>query len=126
MRPSVWRIGPLCALLLTAVGVGAGPAWAEGEREEQEEQITMADLPPAVKAVVEQQTAGCEIKEIEKETKDDRMIYEVEFIREGQEIELKLAGDGTILKLEAEHQHEGQHPCKAGERKQAQEVEEND
>jgi uncharacterized membrane protein YkoI len=64
------------------------------------------ELPPAVRATVERETTGGQIEEIERESKDGRVVYEVEFTRDGLEIELEVAEDGTVLEREEEEEDE--------------------
>jgi uncharacterized membrane protein YkoI len=64
------------------------------------------ELPPAVRATVERETTGGQIEEIERESKDGRVVYEVEFTRDGLEIELEIAEDGTVLEREEEEEDE--------------------
>jgi hypothetical protein len=79
---------------------------------------TMDSVPAAVAQAINAQSA--EVKEIEKETEYAEVIvveldvprtsYEVEFIRDGSEVELEIAADGTILRQEANekkcHRHD--------------------
>jgi uncharacterized membrane protein YkoI len=45
---------------------------------------------------------GRTIDEIEMETEDGRTIYEAEVIMDGQETDIKVAADGTLLGKEVE------------------------
>ena len=106
MKGRWWITGTVSIVLLVTMALTGSPAWAEDEQQEQEQKITMADLPPAVKAGVEQQTAGCTIKKIEKEVKDGQIVYEVEIMKDGKEIEIEFSEAGAVLKREAEEQEE--------------------
>lgn len=59
--------------------------------------LTLQQLPPAVRATVERETKGGQIKDIEQDHEAGRLIYEVEFTLNGQEHELDIAEDGTLL-----------------------------
>lgn len=98
------------ALLLAAAGLSlicvvaiAAPAGDEAEKE-----ITLDQAPAAVKATILKEAAGAKITEIEMETKDGKTVYEAEFMRDGEEIEIQVAPDGTLLgsKVEAEDDDE--------------------
>ncbi len=92
------------AMLLPLIGLGVIGmvtlvAWAG---DEQEEEVTLDQVPAAVKATILKESAGGKITEIERETKNGKTVYEAEFLRNGQEIEIKIAPDGTVLGREVE------------------------
>jgi len=72
----------------------------DGQVLEEEEILTMEDLPPAVQETVKGESAGAEIKELVLETEEGKIFYEVEFEKDGKEYEVKILEDGTILKRE--------------------------
>lgn len=84
---------------LGVVGALAFVAWAA---EDDEQQVTLDQVPAAVKATILKESAGAKITEIERETKDGKTTYEAEFLLNGKEIEIKVAPDGTLLGREAE------------------------
>ena len=92
------------AMLLPLIGLGVIGmvtlvAWAGDEGEEE---VTLDQVPAAVKATILKESAGGKITEIERETKNGQTVYEAEFVRDGQEIEIKIAPDGTLLGREIE------------------------
>lgn len=74
------------------------------EKNEKEEIVTLDAVPAAVKATIQKEAAGAEIKEIEKETEDGKTIYSAEVLIKGQIVDLKIAPDGKFLgkKVETE------------------------
>ncbi len=74
----------------------------EEEEAEEDEQVSLAQVPEAVKATIAKEAAGAEIKEIEKETEDGKTIYSVEVILNGQQVDFEIAPDGTLLGKEVE------------------------
>ena len=84
---------------LGVVGTLAFAAWAGTEDEEP---VTLDQVPAAVKATILKETAGAKITEIERETKDGKTVYEAEYLQNGREIEIKVAPDGTLLGREVE------------------------
>ncbi|MHC4089157.1 MAG: PepSY domain-containing protein, partial [Planctomycetota bacterium] len=78
---------------LSAIGLVAFAAWAGDEHEEE---VSLEQVPAAVKATILRESAGGKITEIERETKNGKTSYEAEFLRDGQEIEIKIAPDGTL------------------------------
>lgn len=91
----------LLLVALSAIGLVTFVAWAE---QEQEEQVTLDQVPAAVKAAILKESAGGEITEIEVKTEGGKTFYEAEFVRDGKKIEIKVAPDGTLLKKEEEGQ----------------------
>ena len=91
----------VAVLALGAVALVAGAALAEKARK-HEEKVTLDQVPQAVKATILKEAGGAKIKEIEKETKGERTVFEAEFVKDGKEIEIKVAPDGTLLKRKAE------------------------
>jgi uncharacterized membrane protein YkoI len=78
---------------------------------ENEQTVSLSQVPPAVRATIEQQAAGAEIKKIELGDENGKQIYEVELLKGGQEQGFKVAADGTFLGSEEEEkaeQHEQQ------------------
>ncbi len=72
------------------------------EDDEDEVQVSLAEVPEAVKATILKEAGGAEIKEIEKETEDGQVIYSAEAIIGGQETDIEVAPDGTLLGKEVE------------------------
>jgi len=71
---------------------------------EDEENISIDQVPDAVKATILAEAKGAQIKEIERESKKGKTVYEAEWVVDGQEIEIKVAPDGTLLKREVEQE----------------------
>ena len=92
------------AMLLPLTGLGVIGmvtlvAWAGGEHEEE---VTLEQVPAAVKATILKESAGGKITEIERERKNGTTVYEAEFLLDGKEIEIKIAADGALLGREVE------------------------
>ncbi len=75
---------------------------------ESEEQITLDQCPPAVQETIKIQAAGGVVKEIEKEIKDGKTVYEAEILKDGKTIEIKVAEDGTLIKSEVDDDEENE------------------
>ena len=43
---------------------------------------------------------GAEIREIERETENGKVVYEAEWLVDGREFEIEVAEDGTVLERE--------------------------
>ena len=89
---------------------------SDGQIVAAENEIDKDDLPAAVAATVAKHAGDAEIKEIEKEEiravlqfvdlDTPQVVYEVEFLHEGREAELKIDGDGNILSKEVEDEED--------------------
>lgn len=59
--------------------------------------VTLDQLPAAVRATVQREVGGGQISEIEKDVKRGKTVYEVEYFAEQKKWELEIAEDGTLL-----------------------------
>ena len=80
-----------------------------------EEELTLEQVPPAVKATILQQANGATITEIERETRDGEVTYEAEFRVDGQTVEIKMAPDGTLLGRQLEDEGDDEDDLKIGD-----------
>ena len=67
-----------------------------------DDDISLSELPQAVRATIERQTKGFEIEDIEQDKDDGKIVYEVDAENDDREIKLKVARDGTLLEKEEE------------------------
>ena len=80
---------------------------ADDDDEEEEEEIVSLDaVPAAVKATIEKEAAGAEIREVEMETEDGVTVYEAGVTIDGQEVDITVAADGALLGKEVEDEDE--------------------
>jgi uncharacterized membrane protein YkoI len=94
-------------LLLTPDGRRVEEEVEKGKTEdddegEDEEQVSINEVPRAVKATILKHAKGGEIKKIEREDEDGKVIYEAEVAIGGKEVELKVAPDGKLVGKEVE------------------------
>jgi hypothetical protein len=61
------------------------------------ENVRLEQLPPAVKDTVQREVKTGQILEIERDQKQGRPIYEVEFLDAGVKWEIHVAPDGKLL-----------------------------
>ena len=94
MRSITW------VAVTSIVILGAFSAAISATAGEKEEQTTIDKVPAVVKAAIEKATAGGKVKEIEKEQYDGKVVYEVDYVKDGKEKEIQVAEDGTIVKTE--------------------------
>ena len=72
--------------------------WAAGKHEER---LTMDQLPAAVRASIEKESAGGTVGEVEKETERGQTFYEAEIVKDGKESYVHVAENGKVLKRES-------------------------
>jgi uncharacterized membrane protein YkoI len=100
-----WRV--LAAVCLSLAGTVTVAVWA-AEKEEKEEKVTIDQVPAVVKTTI--QAEGGKVEDIARETKDGKTIYEADVIKDGKEIELRVAEDGKLVsrKIEGDAKEEEQ------------------
>jgi len=63
-----------------------------------ESRVEFSQLPAAVRKTIQSQAGAAKIADLDRETRDGRVVYEVEFERQGRNTEIVVAEDGTLLK----------------------------
>lgn len=71
------------------------------EQPKEEEVVTIQQVPLPVRKVIERESAGGVIEEIQKETKAGKVEYEADIIKAGHKIALEIGEDGAILERKA-------------------------
>jgi uncharacterized membrane protein YkoI len=74
----------------------------EEDEDEADVKVSLADLPEAVRATLDEVAPGAEIKDLELETEDGRSQYAVDAVIDGQVFDIEIAPDGTLLQKELE------------------------
>ena len=89
------------ASLLLCVGF-VSTAWA-GSGKETEKEVTLDEVPAAVKKTILKEADGNKIEEIEEVSKDGKVVYyEAEWKADGKEVEIEVDPDGKLLSKEVE------------------------
>ena len=80
----------------------------EESRSNQEGQkVAIDQVPPAVKATIDQESKGGTVKEIERLSQDGKTVYGAEIVMNGKEQETIIAEDGAVIKRSAkEEEHD--------------------
>ncbi|HHT9145031.1 MAG TPA: hypothetical protein ACFYD4_05030, partial [Candidatus Wunengus sp. YC61] len=78
MRSTTW------VAVASIVILGAFSAAISATAGEKEEKTTIDKVPAAVKAAIEKATTGGKVKEIEKEQYDGKVVYEVDYVKDGK------------------------------------------
>ena len=80
----------------------AGMAWA-GSGKKTEKEVTIDQVPAAVRATILKEAGDKKIEEIEEVSKDGKVVYyEAEWKDGGKEVEIEVAPDGKLLSKEVE------------------------
>ena len=89
--------------VLVACGVVVGVGAVATQRIMGDDITVSIDaVPAAVKATILAQAQGNAIREIEMETENGQTVYEAEVIIDGQETDILVAADGTLLGTEVD------------------------
>ncbi len=94
MRSTTW------VAVASIVILGAFSAPISATAGEKEEKTTIDKVPAAVKAAIEKATTGGTVKEIEKKQHDGKVVYEIDYVKDGEEKAIQVVADGTIVKTE--------------------------
>jgi hypothetical protein len=71
------------------------------EQPKEEQVVTIQQIPAPVRTVIERESAGGVVEEIQKETKAGKVQYEADIIKAGHKIGLEIGEDGSILERKA-------------------------
>lgn len=82
----------LIALLISSVTISCGMF---GKKETV---VTITQVPGPVRAAIEKVTTDSKIKSIEKIERNGKVTYEVEYEKEGKELDAYFTEDGTQVK----------------------------
>ena len=70
--------------------------------KDQDQELTIDQLPAAVKATLLAQAQGNPIEDLEKETEDGVTFYSADIIKGDQKLEVEILEDGTLRSAEPE------------------------
>lgn len=73
-----------------------------------EQNVAMSDVPAAVRATLERETAGGKITEVEKEKKNGHVVYSADATINGQGYDITVAEDGRLISKEREQDEHGE------------------
>ena len=99
MRNCVLGCTLVAALIAGVSGCGIMPK-SEAKNETSAQQVPLSAVPEPAHAAIVRLVAGGEVKKIEKEEADGKVVYDVEATVGGKAVEYDVAGDGTVLTAE--------------------------
>jgi uncharacterized membrane protein YkoI len=96
-----WRHWKLVAVIGLAGLLGCAAMSGHGVKKEAPgQQVSLSQIPSPARATIERLTAGGEIKMIEKEEHNGKIIYDVEAKVKGKDVEYDVASNGEVLTSE--------------------------
>lgn len=92
----------LLAGALMVAALGAGIVGISGVLADEE--VSLQEVPDAVRATIEKHAGQGEIVEVEREIEDGQVVYEAEVVVDGKELELMISAAGQLLSTGAEEE----------------------
>ena len=83
------------AALLVLVGCKSSP-----EASEREVEVTLDQVPPAVKETLTRESGGAPIGAVHRETEKGQVVYEARVVRAGKTWEVEVDETGRVLERE--------------------------
>ena len=97
----------IVATAILGITTTAGLVYAGDEENQTKQKVEIRDLPAAVQKTIEDNVGGGTVTEAAKETKGDKTYYEAQVRKSGgEEVEIKVAEDGTLIGLGKEEEDE--------------------
>ena len=93
-RTITWVLSVSGVLALTVIGASADDKAQKG--------LTLADLPEAARAALEELSGGAPIKDVEREREHGALVYEAEWTVDGADHEACVTEDGALVEIEEE------------------------
>jgi len=106
LKFAMLMLGMATAMTATVLAEGKDRGHKEKSKEEK---VALSDLPAAVQAAIQAKAEGGTVGEIEKETKGSKVAYEAKVTdKDGKKIEVVVAEDGTVLKVEDDDEEQAE------------------
>ena len=97
----------IVATAILGITTTAGLVYAGDEKNESKQKVEMRDLPAAVQKTIQDNLGGGTVTETVKEAKGDKTYYEARVQKSGGEnVEIKVAEDGTLVGVGKEEEEE--------------------
>ena len=87
-------------LLMFIAPVIAGCAGSQREREENEVEVLIDDLPQAVRDALTRESGGAPVGTVTRETENGRTLYEAKITRDGKTWQVEVDESGKVLERE--------------------------
>jgi hypothetical protein len=95
---------PTCPILVLAALAPTlnGCASSGKGHEDKEIPVAMSDVPAAVRATLDRESAGGRVTEVEKEIKNGKTVYSADLMVSGTAWDITIAEDGSVVSKEKE------------------------
>ena len=93
-------------IALCVITVGPAVLLAQDEQDEKEQKVAFSSLPQAVQATFRKEAGNQKIETVEKDVEDGKTVYEAEVTIDGDEYEIEVAEDGTLISKEIEDEED--------------------
>jgi uncharacterized membrane protein YkoI len=87
-------------LAAAAVLLVVGCKSANRESREHEEEVTLDQVPPAVKETLSRESGGAPMGTVHRETEKGRVVYEARITKAGKTYEVEVDESGKVLERE--------------------------
>jgi hypothetical protein len=88
----------VASLSLALAALWAGPARAEDkETEENEQRVSVQDVPDEVRATLIRESFGAHIKTVDLEKRDGKTVYEADAKIDGENYEIVISKNGKLI-----------------------------
>lgn len=93
------------SLLAFALAGGIATTVLADKNHEKDDVVAWKDVPAAVQTTIKTEAKGGTVIEVEKSSKKGKEVFEAKVKgTDGKTIEIKVAADGKLLKVEAENE----------------------
>lgn len=89
------------ALLLCVAALSGCASHGAGSKD-KEVPVSMNEVPAAVRATLERESAGGKVTEVEKEVKGGKTVYSADLLVNGVAWDITVAEDGSVISKEKE------------------------
>jgi uncharacterized membrane protein YkoI len=86
-------------MFVVAVAAGSWVAMAIGGRA-ADEKVPLDKVPAKISAAINGRFPGAELKSVEKENEDGKVMFDIELTQKGRKYEMDIKEDGTIIEIE--------------------------
>ena len=87
--------------LAVAFAMMLGTAWTPVASANDQQKMSLEQVPPAVKATFEKEAKGGAIGDVVKETEKGKTFYEAQITKKGKDRYVSVREDGKVIKRES-------------------------
>jgi uncharacterized membrane protein YkoI len=87
---------------------GAGKLALDRQDDDNEVELSLDQVPAAVRDTLVREARGARIDTVERETENGRTVYEAEVTVDGKEVEIEVDAAGRLLGVEVDDEDDDQ------------------